>query len=122
MLRAMHPSPPRPSPEQPGPLVLYSRPGCHLCEEALATLGALLHERAAAGWTTPAVVERDITTDPAWEREFLVTIPVIELDGRRLELATSHARIRAFLGDVLDGAASVGYPSKDVAGRTGEQR
>ncbi len=78
-------------------LVLYTRPGCHLCDEARAVASALLAERAASGRPIPRLVERDITTDPDWEREFLTTIPVLELGGRRLELATSPARIRRLL-------------------------
>lgn len=84
------------SPTIPG-LVLYSRPGCHLCEDAREIVRALLDERHAAGSPAPDLVERDITTDPAWERAFLATIPVLELGDRRLELATSAARIRRFL-------------------------
>jgi hypothetical protein len=48
-------------------------------------------------------VDRDITTDPGWEREFLLTIPVVEIGGRRLELATSVAKLGALMRDALDG-------------------
>ena len=85
-------------------LVLYSRDGCHLCEEARAIVQGLLEDRAALGRRTAALHERDIATDPALERRFFATIPVIELAGRRLELATSPAKIRRFLDDVLDGS------------------
>ena len=78
-------------------LFLYSRPGCHLCDETRELVRALLDERVAGGRPTPRLVERDITTEAAWEREFLTTIPVLELDGRRLELATGATRIRRFL-------------------------
>jgi hypothetical protein len=47
-------------------------------------------------------VERDIETDPRWERTFFASIPVIELGDRRLELATSAAKLRRLLTDVLD--------------------
>ena len=50
----------------------------------------------------PTLVERDIETDPAWERAFFSTIPVVELGDRRLELATSAAKLRRLLTDVLD--------------------
>lgn len=83
-------------------LVLYGRAGCHLCDEARAILAALLDERAHAGLLAPTVVERDIDTDPAWERAFFATIPVIELGDRRLELVTSAAKVRRLLVDVLD--------------------
>ena len=83
-------------------LILYGRAGCGLCDEARALIGALLAARKLAGLATPALVERDIETDPAWERAYFATIPVVELGDRRLELATSAARVRRLLTDVLD--------------------
>jgi hypothetical protein len=74
-------------------LFLYTRDGCHLCDEAREIVRAILAERARAA----TLVERDIATNPAWERAFLATIPVLELGDRRLELATSYARIRRFI-------------------------
>jgi hypothetical protein len=85
-------------------LVLYARPGCGLCDEARATLDLLLAERAARGLRAPRVIERDIDTDEDWQRAFAFTIPVVELGDRRLELATSPARLRRLLEDALDGA------------------
>ena len=94
--------PPRPE-EAPVPdVVLYSRPACGLCDETRRALQALLAERAASGLPTPRLLERDIDTDPAWQRAYFTSIPVVELAGRRLELATSAARLRALLHDVLD--------------------
>ena len=83
-------------------LYLYARAGCHLCEETRTALVQLLADRAAAGLPSPSLVERDIDTDEDWQRAFMTTIPVVELAGRRLELATSPARIRRLLADVLD--------------------
>ncbi len=83
-------------------LVLYSRPGCHLCDDARAILNALLDERTRAGRPAPTVVERDIQSDPAWEQAYFTSIPVVELGDRRLELATSAVRLRTFLADALD--------------------
>ena len=85
-------------------LVLYTRDGCHLCEEARAIVQGLLEDRAARGQRTAALHERDIATDPGWERRFFATIPVVELGERRLELATSPSKVRRFLDDVLDGS------------------
>ena len=78
-------------------LVLYTRDGCHLCDGARDIATSLLASRGA---DAPRLVERDITTNDEWHRQFLTTIPVLELGDRRLELATSVARIRRF----LDGA------------------
>ena len=83
-------------------LYLYARAGCHLCDETRSALVQLLADRQAAGLPSPTLVERDIDTNEAWQRAFMATIPVIELRDRRLELATSPARIRRLLADVLD--------------------
>ena len=85
-------------------LVLYARPGCDLCDETRATLEALLADRAARGLPAPALVERDIETDDDWQRRYAFTIPVVVLGDRELELATSPAKLRRLLADVLDGA------------------
>lgn len=83
-------------------VVLYGRDGCHLCEEARALLVALLGERARAGLPSPLLVERDIDADPAWQRAYFASIPVVEIGEHRLELATSPARLRRLLA-TLDG-------------------
>jgi glutaredoxin len=87
-------------------LILYSRAGCHLCDEAHDLLHALLEDRARQGLATPRLTEIDIESDPDLERRFFTTIPVVELGDRRLELATSAAKLRRLLSDVLDGSAA----------------
>lgn len=89
------------------PLILYGRDGCHLCDETRTVVRQLLEQRAAAGLPSPAVVERDIDADPDLQRAFMATIPVIELGGRRLELAISPASIGRLLSDVLDASTAV---------------
>jgi hypothetical protein len=84
-------------------LILYAREGCHLCAESKALILDLLGDRAARGLPVPRLVERDIDTDPDWQRAFFTTIPVVELGDRRLELALSAARLRRLLADQLDG-------------------
>jgi hypothetical protein len=84
-------------------LVLYTRPGCHLCDEARALAQSLLEDRAARGAPTAALRERDITSNPDWERMFWDRIPVLELGGRRLELTISAAKLRRFLEEGLEG-------------------
>ena len=85
-------------------LVLYTRDGCGLCDEARALVQGLLEDRAARALPIAALVERDISTNPEWERQFFDRIPVVELRGRRLELAISAAKLRAFLAEALDGS------------------
>jgi glutaredoxin len=88
-------------------LILYSRPGCHLCDDARALLEQLLAARRAAGRPTPTLVERDITTNPDWERAFFATIPVVELGDRRVELATSALKLKGLLATLDALPASV---------------
>jgi hypothetical protein len=89
--------------ERPLPdLILYARAGCGLCDETREILVALLAERSDGGRPTPTLVERDIDADPAWQRAFFASIPVVELGERRIELATSVARLRRLLTDALD--------------------
>ena len=82
-------------------LVLYSRPGCHLCDEARAALGAVLADRSARGLPTPPIVERDIDADEELQRRYAFTIPVVSFGGRELELVTSPAKLRRLVEDVL---------------------
>jgi glutaredoxin len=84
-------------------LYLYHRAGCHLCDDAHATLELLLADRTAHGLSAPAIVERDIDTDEEWHRRYAITIPVVVLGDQELELATSAAALRRLLEDALDG-------------------
>jgi glutaredoxin len=59
-------------------VTLYTRPGCHLCDDARAELQRL---RARLPFTLNEV---DITTDDALHRRYLERIPVIALDGEEL--------------------------------------
>jgi glutaredoxin len=59
-------------------LTVYSRPDCHLCEEAMIALRSLQSELAFK------LVERDITDDEALHRAYFDRIPVVMLDGVEL--------------------------------------
>jgi glutaredoxin len=70
-------------------VILYSRPGCHLCDEARAML-----ERAGAAFT-----ERDIEADDGLFRRYLERIPVIAIDGAEaFELVIDEGSLKARLG------------------------
>ena len=56
-------------------LVVYSRPGCHLCQEAMAALTPLCAELGLA------LREVDIEGDDALHTRYLERIPVLVLDG-----------------------------------------
>jgi hypothetical protein len=87
-------------------LILYGRPGCGLCDEARTLIQALLADRRDRNLPTPTLVERDIDTDPGWQRAYFATIPVVELGDRHLETVTSLTALRRLLDDVLDREAS----------------
>lgn len=59
-------------------VTLYSRPGCHLCDEAREALGRV---RAQVPFT---VDEINIETDDALHARYLERIPVVALDGEEL--------------------------------------
>lgn len=59
-------------------LLVYARPGCHLCEEALATLVPLAAELGLS------LVEIDIEGDDELHRRYLERIPVLVLDGEEI--------------------------------------
>ena len=89
----------------PTEIVLYSRPGCHLCDETRAILDELLAKRASQGLPSPALVERNIEDDEDWHRRYVLVIPVVAIGGRELELATKPTRLGRFLAEALDGVA-----------------
>ena len=57
-------------------IVVYSRPGCHLCEEAIEQIIAL-HEQ---GYRFN-LHEVDIESNELLLRRYLERIPVVEVDG-----------------------------------------
>jgi glutaredoxin len=58
-------------------LTLYSRPGCHLCDEMKAVVA-----RVARG-VPLALAEVDISTDPQLEARYGLEIPVLMIDGKK---------------------------------------
>jgi len=57
-------------------VVVYGRPGCHLCEDALAVVERV---RARLGFSLEQV---DIESDDALFKRYLERIPVILIDGQ----------------------------------------
>jgi thiol-disulfide isomerase/thioredoxin len=60
-------------------LTLYSRPGCHLCED----MKAVVQRVARAAEAPIAVEEIDISTDADLEARYGLEIPVLLVDGRK---------------------------------------
>jgi glutaredoxin len=74
-------------------VTLYTRPGCHLCDDARTAIERV-RERTPFG-----LVEIDIESDDALHGAYLERIPVVELDGEELfeyfvDEATLAARVR----------------------------
>jgi glutaredoxin len=71
-------------------VVLYTRQGCHLCDEARAVIERL---RASVEF---AFEEIDIERDDALIRDYGIRIPVVEVDGRELfEISVDPGLLRA---------------------------
>jgi len=78
-------------------ITVYSRPGCHLCAEAIDALVALHGE----GYRFD-LHEVDIESEELLLRRLLEKIPVVEVDGVVVsELVLDEAAVRARLDTVV---------------------
>ena len=60
--------------------LIYSRPGCHLCEEMKAVVARAVHAFGADA----SVDEVDISADAELEARYGLEIPVLMVDGRKV--------------------------------------
>jgi hypothetical protein len=72
---------------------IYSRPGCHLCEQLIEEIAPLLRGRARL-----EILNIDSRAD--WRETYDTRVPVVELDGRficeyRLDRAALHKALSA---------------------------
>jgi glutaredoxin len=73
-------------------VMMYGRPGCHLCEVAAETIARVCAELGEQ-W-----VEISIDDDPELREEYGEEIPVTLVDGRRHDFwRVDEARLRAAL-------------------------
>ena len=73
-------------------VTLYSKPGCHLCDDARAVI-----ERVCAD-LGESYVERSILEDPELQRRYAEEIPVTLVDGAQHDFwRVSEERLRAAL-------------------------
>jgi glutaredoxin len=80
--------------KNPHKIVLYSKPGCHLCEDAKEALNAL------SGEFDFILEEFDINQDPALYERYKYTIPVMVVDGKiELEARINTSKIRRAFTD-----------------------
>ena len=74
-------------------LVLYGRPGCHLCDQARAVLQRVGHP----------FEEIDIEADDALLKRYLERIPVVALDGEELyDFFIDEPDLRARVGSIVE--------------------
>ncbi|YAL83772.1 glutaredoxin family protein [Dermacoccaceae bacterium W4C1] len=73
-------------------VVLMTRPGCHLCDEAREVITGVCSELGVP------LLEQDITTDPQLLARYGEMIPVTLIDGRQHDyFRVDEARLRAAL-------------------------
>jgi hypothetical protein len=58
-------------------LTVYSRPGCHLCDDMMAVIGRVRH---VAAFTVEVI---DISTDADLEARYGLEIPVLLVNGKK---------------------------------------
>jgi hypothetical protein len=76
-------------------IVLYGKPGCHLCDEARAAVETVRARRDFE------LREVDVTLDPALHRRYGERIPVVEVAGEELfELHVDPAALEEALDRV----------------------
>lgn len=79
----------------PAPLILYTREGCHLCDQVI-----LMLREAGLGWQ-----EVDIDEDPALTESYGLRVPVVARPGAQSELGFPFRleELKAFaVGDAAD--------------------
>jgi glutaredoxin len=61
-------------------LIIYSRPGCHLCDEMKAVVTRAIDRSSTAA----RLEEINVETDADLERQFGLEVPVLMLNGRKV--------------------------------------
>ena len=82
-------------------LVLYTRAGCGLCDEAREAIRLVAEDREARRLIVPPIVEVDIEANPELERTMFDRIPIVQLGDRRVELVVTIGKLRRLLSDVV---------------------
>lgn len=82
-------------------VLIYTRPGCHLCEFAEAVVARVCTELGEE------YVEVDISSDPALQQRYAEEIPVTLVDGRQHDFwRVDEVRLRKALLDRSPGPVS----------------
>ena len=82
-------------------VVMYSRPGCHLCDTAREVIAA---QRARSGFD---FLEIDISGEDALELEYGIRIPVVRIDGTdRFEIEVDPAEFARLVSSSSPGPST----------------
>jgi glutaredoxin len=60
-------------------LTIYTRPGCHLCQEMKVIVKRVVRDTHAAA----QIQEVDVSNDPELEARYGLELPVLLVDGRK---------------------------------------
>ncbi|XP_058219921.1 uncharacterized protein LOC131330385 isoform X1 [Rhododendron vialii] len=85
-------------------LILYSKPGCCLCEGLKEKLHAAFSLSSPDSLHDVDLQVRDITTNPEWERAYQYEIPVlarVRSDGTEAMIKEGDGRVLRSVGDHL---------------------
>ena len=63
-------------------LTIYSKPGCHLCDDMKALIHRVIAQRPEAG--DLSLEEIDVSTDPELLDRYGLEIPVLLIDGKKV--------------------------------------
>jgi glutaredoxin-like protein DUF836 len=84
---------------------IYSRPGCHLCDEMKAVV-----ERVAGSTTPAATIDViDISSDPDLESRYGLEIPVLLVNGKK---AAKYRVVEEELARIVDSRQGSGVRGK----------
>jgi len=76
-------------------LTLYSRPGCHLCDD----MKAIVERVARTSTPSPAIEVVDISGDPELESRYGLEIPVLLVNGKKAaKYRVTEEELRRVLG------------------------
>jgi hypothetical protein len=82
-------------------MTLYSRPGCHLCDDMKAVVSRVVQRMS----TAVPIEEIDISTDAELERLYGTEIPVLLVNGRKVaKYRVSEVELMRILKDRAGGA------------------
>jgi len=90
-------------------VTLYTRPDCHLCEQAKEDLAALQSQ------IPHQLVEVNIDSNPDLQKKYLAEIPVIEVGSYRLKAPFTRAELLMTLGATRDASEQFDRLNQQVA-------